>query len=81
MSSSLQISFNVQATIIQEVLILDKNVSCDCLLAGLDDGTYLTTIAQDSSIKYITDADGNKIAQILEQNYENAAFEDYELTE
>ncbi len=82
MSNSLTISFEVRATMNQEVFILDKNVGADDLIAGLEDGTYFTTIsAEDRTVKFIKDIDGNEIAQILLQYAEEAEFTEFQQSE
>lgn len=82
MSNSLTISFDVRATMKQEVLILDKNVGADDLIAGLEDGTYFTTIStENSTSQYIQDIDGNQIAQILLQYPETAELTEFQQDE
>lgn len=82
MSSSLTISFEVRATMKQEVFILDKNVCADDLIAGLEDGTYFTTIsAEDRNLQFIKDIDGNQIAQILLQYPEAAELTEFQQDE
>ena len=70
MSSTFNIEIQVNATVNQEILITKKGVTADDILAGLNDGTYATTLGHDSHNTHstITDvATGEEIALIVSQ--------------
>ena len=58
----MRITFHAQGRIKQDVTMVDESVSAQDLQAGLNDGTYMTTI--ESGETFIEDINGKRIANI-----------------
>lgn len=75
----LNIKFNAQAVITQEVILLDNELNSDDLVIGLESGQYFTTISHSSGEEsFIVDVNGKQIAQIVYQSSEQAELFEFE---
>lgn len=75
------IGFHASAFIAQTVSIVDPSVTAEQLIAGLQDGTYTTTLAHEASsdpdISVIRELPSMKVvARIVSQESHDAEFED-----
>jgi hypothetical protein len=72
-----KIEFSVAGSVRQVVKILDTSLTPEALVAGLNDGKYLTTVQEDGDV-IINERAGRVIASVLSVDNE-CSYEEFDL--
>lgn len=76
--TSIQLAFEINATCHQQLHVLDKDYTEDTIIAGLQDGTLVTTTWHDGRNTRATIDEtetGREIAEILSQEIDGEYFD------